>query len=450
MYIHSDSCIKNDCNIPLNVRGGLLGRVFTPSVVYTPPAPDYWQAPEPKEIKYHALAPQQHDVIFTQLVKAKIDTLMSAYPNIEWLVYLSGKREDNTTYINDLIVPVQSVTSVRVDKIELENMGSLPIVGVMHSHHGMGNGFSGTDDMFINANHLLSLCISHGGINGQFRWGTPEGDQVMIKASVKIEYSFGFDAEEFKKHCSENISEITYANHGRNFGYLTNTRNAYCNIMNPSLDDLMEELSDGDTDGIGFMHHGSTDIANIPNNFIIPPDNCPSCNSVDIVDSGDGWFCSVCGDEGYHFEEGSIGFNDVPVDEHRYFDNISERPKESVKSNTYPLKSEDFEEAESLGYIQCERCLSHFDKIDVYMGNHPTDHIDGDPECSLCKECFVILKYHPKASTVPFTWTTSKEVEVITDGVQCAKCDSIHIVDNIVSTPIGNICRGCYNLWLRR
>jgi proteasome lid subunit RPN8/RPN11 len=172
------------------------------------------------------------------LAKMKIDSLMEEYKSIEWLAYLIGKPEQripaekegeedevipaDPLHIIDIEIPEQEVSSTRVDKIECDNFNELNVVGVIHSHHGMGTGFSGTDHEFINGNHNLSLVIAKNGVAGQYRWTTPCGAlKVIDDVKVKVVYpNFPFDKKEWLKGVTPNIKKYTYTAPSQNWtGY---------------------------------------------------------------------------------------------------------------------------------------------------------------------------------------------------------------------------------------
>lgn len=155
-------------------------------------------------------APEDITVKIGLEAKLKIDSLMEKYPAIEWLAYLIGKAEvpeidsiaqkfvpADPLHIVDIHIPEQEITATSVDNIECEEFNKLNIVGVIHSHHGMGTGFSGTDHAFINGNHNLSLVIAKNGVAGQYRWTTPCGSlKIVDDVKVKVIYpDFGFDKE---------------------------------------------------------------------------------------------------------------------------------------------------------------------------------------------------------------------------------------------------------------
>ena len=155
-------------------------------------------------------APNELIIKIDLLAKMKIDALMEKYPNIEWLAYLVGNGEDPHR-VTDIFLPKQTVTSTRVDDIECPEFNDLKTIGVIHSHHGMGTGFSGTDHEWINQNHNISLVIAKNGVAGQCRWSTPCGALKIIPVKVKVIYpEIGFDKDAFIKAGEEKIGEKKY------------------------------------------------------------------------------------------------------------------------------------------------------------------------------------------------------------------------------------------------
>jgi hypothetical protein len=145
-------------------------------------------------------------VITSEMVQEKIAILMQKFVHMEWLAYLVGEKcPDGSYYITDLAIPKQEVTVVNV---YVKDSVDVPIVGVIHSHHDMGNNFSHTDDEYINSNHDLSLCVCNNGINGQVRIRKDDGDYEIAPVSVQ-EYC-SFDKEEFLESVDELINERRY------------------------------------------------------------------------------------------------------------------------------------------------------------------------------------------------------------------------------------------------
>ena len=131
-------------------------------------------------------APSKVDVAITPDVSSKFRYLMSRFPGMEWLAYLVGTNDENGIIVEDIIIPKQKVSVVSVNVID--SSVDQPIIGVIHSHHDMGNSFSHTDDEYINQNHDISLCISKSGIQGDVRIKTACGKYVAVKANVVDSY----------------------------------------------------------------------------------------------------------------------------------------------------------------------------------------------------------------------------------------------------------------------
>lgn len=149
------------------------------------------------------LKPEEPFIItLSRKVKSKIDFLMKRFPNTEWLAYLTGDKE--TMIVSDMIIPKQSVSTANVFVIERpvdEN-----IIGVIHSHHGMGAFFSGTDDSYINMNNDMSIVVAHNGYKAIVKWKTPCGHICFIDATVNIEVEKLFCEDKFTQSIEENIN----------------------------------------------------------------------------------------------------------------------------------------------------------------------------------------------------------------------------------------------------
>ncbi len=143
------------------------------------------------------------------LAKVKIDALMKEYKSMEWLAYLLGDKENMT--VKDIFVPEQSASAALVDDVECVEFNNLSVIGVMHSHHGMGTGFSGTDHKYVNQNHDISLVVAHSGIAGQIRSKVPCGALMITEAKVKLSFSVdGFEPDKFISKVKSNIKKKTY------------------------------------------------------------------------------------------------------------------------------------------------------------------------------------------------------------------------------------------------
>jgi hypothetical protein len=174
------------------------------------PQDDHWDS-DLETVSDCSKAPEKLKVWITPLAKVKIDALMEKYPAIEWFAYLLGDPEGKDKFcVEDLHVPKQVITATSVDDIECEEFNDLPIIGAIHSHHGMGTGFSGTDHAFVNQNHDISLVISKSNIAGQVRWKTPCGCLKILDAVVKPKITVDFDKKAFLEMAVPNIQKKTY------------------------------------------------------------------------------------------------------------------------------------------------------------------------------------------------------------------------------------------------
>jgi hypothetical protein len=171
-----------------------------PGFVMPPKEPSYWET-DIQVIKSCGAINQKVEVAISPKAKQKISLLMKKFPKMEWLAYLVGNKATNT--VEDIVIPKQRVTVVRVN---VDGQVNVPIMGVIHSHHDMGNKFSHTDDEFINQNHDISLCISHNGISGHVRVKTECNRYALVEAVVVDKIS-EFDVTEFNKEIEAMISE---------------------------------------------------------------------------------------------------------------------------------------------------------------------------------------------------------------------------------------------------
>lgn len=172
---------------------------------------EFWET-EIEIISECSKAPEEIIIWIRPLVKVKIDALMEKFPNIEWFSYLLGEQKEDAYIVNDIYIPKQTVTATSVDNIDAPEFNKLPIIGALHSHHGMGNGFSGTDHAYVNGNHNISLVISKDGIAGQARWQAPCGALKIVNAKAKPLMEVDFDKDGFLKNETEKIEKKTYTN----------------------------------------------------------------------------------------------------------------------------------------------------------------------------------------------------------------------------------------------
>ena len=155
-------------------------------------------------------APEKMKVVIYPLANLKIKELMKMFTNIEWLAYMIGEKTNNHFIIKDLLIPKQEISSGSVDNIEFTVPEGTPLIGVIHSHHHMGAGFSGTDENWINQNHDLSIVVSHSAMKAKVRWKTPCGGLHLMEADIVFDYGLDWDKESFKKEVEENIKERSF------------------------------------------------------------------------------------------------------------------------------------------------------------------------------------------------------------------------------------------------
>ena len=165
-----------------------------------PKEPTFWET-DIQVIKTCGAINQKVMVSISPKAKQKVNLLMNKFAKMEWLAYLVGNKATNT--VEDIIIPKQRVTTV---KVNVDGQVNVPIMGVIHSHHDMGNKFSHTDDEFINQNHDISLCISHSGISGHVRVKTECNRYALVEAVV-VDSITEFDSVEFLKEVDTLITE---------------------------------------------------------------------------------------------------------------------------------------------------------------------------------------------------------------------------------------------------
>lgn len=154
-------------------------------------------------VKDCSKGPKEITVLLNPLAKVKIDALMEKYKTREWLAYLLGDR--GNFLIRDIIIPEQTATAASVTDISLDGYNTLPIIGVIHSHHNMGTSFSGTDDTWINQNHDISVLVSHSSIKGRVRYTVPCGAVFITDADIRLNMDIAFDKRDFLKEAEEKI-----------------------------------------------------------------------------------------------------------------------------------------------------------------------------------------------------------------------------------------------------
>ena len=258
--------------------------------------PDYWES-DVECISECGKAPDKMVIWIHPLAKEKIEALMEEYTNIEWLAYLIGEMGEKIE-VTDLFIPNQEISTAAVDNIVCEEYNNLNTVGVIHSHHSMGNGFSGTDDKYINQNHDISLCISNQGINGHIRWETPCGSYKIVDCIVKVKTESLLNVEEFITSAKEKIKKKTFTtvNYNGHHGYYpgsyvnrlvpkdvitpTNVNNNLENILTKDeieemeneieeLDFSKEQTVEEEIDLMNEMEQISTDVDDTESNLVL-------------------------------------------------------------------------------------------------------------------------------------------------------------------------------------
>lgn len=192
--------------LPVGVKSGAVPVSQTRTVPINT-GPSFWET-DIQVVRSCGVLDQEILLSITPKARGKINLLMERFPNIEWLAYLVGNKETNT--VEDIVIPKQRVTTVNV---YVDGTVDVPTMGVIHSHHDMGNNFSHTDNEYINQNHDISLCISKHGISGQARVKTECGRYALVPVNV-VDRVVGFDAVDFLKEVDEKITEQTI-NYGR-------------------------------------------------------------------------------------------------------------------------------------------------------------------------------------------------------------------------------------------
>lgn len=175
------------------------------TVTKVPASASYWET-DIEIIESCGDQPESIDVFMYPIVKAKINTLMSHYVKMEWLAYFTGEKVDGLWHIKDLVIPEQKVNPVSVYDIQDPGVAK---IGVVHSHHDMGNKFSHTDDEYINQNNDISLCVCNSGIQGHVRVKTSCGKYVLVKANI-VDFIEDFDLTGFVETFDEKIKVVKF------------------------------------------------------------------------------------------------------------------------------------------------------------------------------------------------------------------------------------------------
>lgn len=159
------------------------------------------------------LCDQEVEVILDSAVHHRITLLQEVFSSrSEWLGYLLGEVDEEKARITvtDIVIPKQKATLASVS--DIEPVDATNIVGTVHSHgHKTGKpGPSGTDTMYIGANHPLMLVVGES-YNASARLRAPCGAWKAHKCSIIIRPTTevaGFLADALVK--VEKTSVVTY------------------------------------------------------------------------------------------------------------------------------------------------------------------------------------------------------------------------------------------------
>lgn len=155
------------------------------------------------------------DVSISQDVYVKIQLLMEKFSRLEWLGYLIGSIDykNNTAYVEDLVIPKQEISVAKVHDIGSIDQSS---IGVIHSHHNMGNCFSNDDKETINKNNDISLLVSHKKITGQIRIKTECGCFYNMDVKVHYDIKHNIDINAFLSDVHDKVKEKVFNNVNNN------------------------------------------------------------------------------------------------------------------------------------------------------------------------------------------------------------------------------------------
>lgn len=140
-------------------------------------------------------------IYIDSLVHDKIRMLTSQITT-EWLGYLIGRIEGTIAYIDDIFIPLQTVTTTHVKVIENQ---ALPanIIGTAHSHHDMGSFLSSTDHRYLVSNHPVTIVASYSGLLAKMRVKAPCEALMLLDADIHIE-----DALILKEFLNQSLPRI--------------------------------------------------------------------------------------------------------------------------------------------------------------------------------------------------------------------------------------------------
>ncbi len=149
-------------------------------------------------------------VVLPSTLHRKVAALSESMDGKEWLGYLVGKEEPAGMFtVTQIDVPKQTVTSSHVDVDEPSLRKD--VIGTLHSHHNMGAFFSGTDDEYIGANHVVMVVYStKDGYKAQVKRELKCGAFVYRDAELRVTVPNPPDLAQFVTDAKKNISEYVY------------------------------------------------------------------------------------------------------------------------------------------------------------------------------------------------------------------------------------------------
>lgn len=148
---------------------------------------------------------KEPDVTMDFLIYQKAMALTNEMGSTEWLGYLKGFPTENGFHIDGMVIPKQTVDSVSVEVDE--GLTDDDIIGTIHSHHGMGAFFSGTDHDYIGSNNPVMLVItSNGSAKCAVRHTLACGNFILIDAEFEVLHA---DNPEIKEFITDALTKVT-------------------------------------------------------------------------------------------------------------------------------------------------------------------------------------------------------------------------------------------------
>jgi hypothetical protein len=130
----------------------------------------------------HLMCPEVPDKVIMDF--ATWDDIQELYYRFfpdEFAVYLKGRIDGNTMYINDYLVPLQHV---RVGFVEIVDCPPADAIGHLHSHGSFSPFFSSTD--IDHLNYWTHIVIGNGEPVAICRWKTSCGHILQRPATFKV------------------------------------------------------------------------------------------------------------------------------------------------------------------------------------------------------------------------------------------------------------------------